>query len=70
MEEAAAVIDKQVDSNPLKKMFGFFKGERDSEVVEIPPIFSSENLFSRDVTQRDVTQRDVTQHDVTPSDVR
>ena len=42
------MVDKQLDSNPLKKMFGFFKGnsEKQNETVDIPSIFDSETLFS------------------------
>ncbi|XP_063693921.1 uncharacterized protein LOC134825646 isoform X2 [Bolinopsis microptera] len=56
LEVAATAIDKQVDSNPLKKMFGFFKGssERESDEVTIPQIFNTQTLLSRDVTPREV----------------
>lgn len=48
LEGAATAVDKQLDSNPLKKMFGFFKGnsEKQNEKVEIPTIFNSQTLFS------------------------
>ena len=48
LELAATAIDKQIDSNPLKKVFGFFKSqsERENEQVRIPPVFNSEALFN------------------------
>lgn len=47
LENAANAIDKQVDTNPFKKVFGYFRSssQQEKEVVIIPNVFSSEQLL-------------------------
>lgn len=55
LEAAANSIDKHLfSSNPLKKMFGFFKSSSDSEPskVHVPAVFSADDIFHLPHAQR------------------
>ena len=47
LEVAADAIDKQIDTSPLKKMFGFFKPQKVLDQIPIPTIFEADEMFSK-----------------------